>query len=117
MVCKPPPTLRSGRRPEASWLNDIVNATNELISITPATREDYDSDAMLRCCVERRIAEIGEAATQLNNQYHYQDEKRWPEIEWGDIIRMRANGHAGAVLWEGQGHAEDCGLVSEGRRR
>ena len=70
---------------DARWLERMKKTVAVLIRLTPTTQSDFDADPILRCCIEREIASIGEAAGKLSKEL--KDE--YPRIQWSTIIGMR----------------------------
>ncbi len=66
-------------------LQDILEAIDEVIDTTPATRDVYDADKFLRSHMLRHIQIIGEAAWRLSATL----KERNPHVPWKLIAGMR----------------------------
>lgn len=71
---------------EALYLDDIVENIDRISKYTTGvTRETFSTDEMVQDVVIRRLAIIGEAASQLSPEFKQQH----PEVQWRDIVAMR----------------------------
>ena len=70
---------------QAFWLGEMRYTVDGLIKLTPTSKEEFDSDAILRCCIERHIAHLGEAVSKLTEELQV----AWPEVPWEDMTVMR----------------------------
>ena len=68
------------------WLNEMRHTVESLVEqLTPASREAFDSDAVLQCCIERHIAHLGEQASKLSAEL----KAELPEVPWETMYSMR----------------------------
>lgn len=72
-------------RPDPLILKDILEAINEVVSTTPATKSDFDNNKLLQSHILRHIQIIGEASSRLSQSLR----ARHSEIPWRQIIGMR----------------------------
>ena len=67
-------------------LFEMLGAAEAVVRfVSSRTREDYDSDEMLRAAVERKVEIIGEACRGLSKHLRADH----PEIEWQKICSTR----------------------------
>lgn len=72
-------------RPDRLLLQDMLEAIDEVITSTPAHRDDYDADKFLRSHLVRNIQIIGEAAVRLSKEARDAN----PHVPWRLLIGMR----------------------------
>ena len=72
-------------RPDALLLQDILEATDEVIGTMPATRAQYDANKLVRSHLVRNIQIIGEAASLVSDAL----KGRNPQVPWRAIAGMR----------------------------
>jgi uncharacterized protein with HEPN domain len=72
-------------RPDRLLLQDILEAMDEVIEATPATREAFDVDKFRRSHVLRHLQIIGEAAWRLSPAL----KEGCPEVPWRQMAGMR----------------------------
>jgi uncharacterized protein with HEPN domain len=53
-------------RPDRLLLADILDAIDEVLDVTPASRAEFDAGKLVRSHVVRHIQIIGEAVTRLS---------------------------------------------------
>lgn len=70
----------------SDFVNDMVNAANDIISISKGrTFEEFDKDIALYRGIERLFEIIGEAANRIPRSI----QNEFPQIPWTEIISMR----------------------------
>ena len=73
-------------RPDEVRLLHIRDAAESAVSfIAGRTREDLETDEMLRLALTKLVEIVGEAAKQLTGD----GRARFPEVAWDDAARMR----------------------------
>jgi uncharacterized protein with HEPN domain len=73
-------------RGDPAYLQDMLDAGEAIVRyVAGKSREDYDSNEMLRDAVERRIEIFGEAARRLSSPLM----AAHPEIPWRKIMGTR----------------------------
>lgn len=76
-------------RPEdrdSAYLWDMLRAADEVVSFVRGKAwSDYQSDALLRAAVERKVQIIGEAARHVSRTF----QEAHPHIPWNPIIVQR----------------------------
>ena len=73
-------------RPERLYLNDIVEAADDLAAFMDGrTREDLDSDRMLQAAVLYKMLVIGEATHQVSPQTRAE----YPDAPWSALAASR----------------------------
>ena len=72
-------------RPDRLLLEDILDAIDEVLDVTPPSRAEFDGNKLVRSHVLRHIQIVGEAATRLSAEF----KERHPEVPWRSIAGMR----------------------------
>jgi len=68
------------------YLGHMLDASLQAIAkIEGKSREEFDEDENLRLALTHLIQMIGEAARRVSAE----SQKRYPQIPWNDIIKMR----------------------------
>ena len=72
---------------ELVYVGHMLDKAHEALSLLHGkTRQDYDSDSILRLALTHLIQVIGEAARRVSPQFR----ERYPEIPWDAIAGMRS---------------------------
>lgn len=72
---------------ELVYVGHMLDKAHEALSLVHGkTRQDYDSDSILRLALTHLIQVIGEAARRVSPQFR----ERYPEIPWDAIAGMRS---------------------------
>ncbi|MCK6555288.1 DUF86 domain-containing protein [Candidatus Binatia bacterium] len=72
-------------RPDRLLLEDMIEALDEVLSCTPATRGEFDADKFRQSHILRHIQILGETAWRLFATIKDQH----PEIPWSQMAGMR----------------------------
>jgi uncharacterized protein with HEPN domain len=72
-------------RTDRLFLGDILDAIEEIISATPASKAEFDAHKMVRSHIVRNIQIIGEAASRLSKPL----KSDHPAVSWRLIAGMR----------------------------
>jgi uncharacterized protein with HEPN domain len=72
-------------RPDRLLVQDVLEAIDEVIEATPATRDAFDADKFRRSHLLRHIQIIGEAAWRLSPT----TKEQHPEVPWKLMAGMR----------------------------
>ncbi len=73
--------MRGEGRSDAVYIDDILDAIEEVISYT----SDGEIDKKTERAVERNIEIIGEAVRRISDK----TKEKYPDVEWREIISMR----------------------------
>ncbi len=72
-------------RPDRLLLEDMLDAIEEVVDVTPQSREEFDANKLVRSHVLRHIQIVGEAASRVSKNL----KSRHPEVPWRSIAGMR----------------------------
>ncbi|MDQ1255860.1 MAG: hypothetical protein QG656_454, partial [Candidatus Hydrogenedentes bacterium] len=72
-------------RADRLLLQDMLDAIEEVIETTPAEREAYDANKLIRSHLVRNIQIVGEAAVRLSKEIKDAN----PRVPWRQIVGMR----------------------------
>jgi len=72
-------------RPDRLLLQDMLEAVEEVIDVTPSTKAEFDADKLVQSHVLRHIQIIGEAAWRISDAI----KDNWPQVPWKKIAGMR----------------------------
>jgi uncharacterized protein with HEPN domain len=72
-------------RSDRLLLADVLDAIEEVLEVTPASREEFDANKLIQSHVLRHLQIIGEAVSRLSVEL----KEHHPEVPWRSIAGMR----------------------------